>query len=409
MGETAQINYCRHCGRGVATTRDKCMYCGGRLRRGADTKRCPFCAEQVRVDAVKCRYCGEFVDGREPPEKEAAARLASAPPPGGPGFVGPTNVQIFVIDRAVVNAGRDIQVPGGAALPVDLAQRLPRDTVRAIEANRPDLLPAGPVRALPPPPAAGPEIVDVEAKPVDEPAGSPSPVYALPAPEPAGPLSRKELALCIAREVGKWTLWALHKLGVYLWAFTKWVANESRHGWIGYRERRAERRQAAFEANAAEEAKKERARAAGDCPYCSVEVHPMDLFCYHCGRRIGKGLGPFDRAGKPRRDARVSQWARLALVFGVLGFVPLPVLGLPVAVVAILCGIAGLVRVYTKRPRMKGRKTAVAGILLGVLWLVAIHHARAGQGHLPFVNRFWAPAQAAPEGEAPGPEGPEGG
>jgi len=407
MGETAQINYCRHCGRGVATTHDKCMYCGGRLRRGADTKPCPFCAERVRADALKCRYCGEFIDGRETPAAEAAARPASAPPAGGAGYVGPTNVQIFVIDRALVNAGHDIQVPGGAALPVDLAQRLPRDTVRAIETNRPDLLPAGRVRALPPPQADGPEMVDVQARPVDEPAGPAPPVYALPAPEPAGPLSRKELALRIAREVGKWTLWALHKLAVYLWAFTKWVAIETRHGWIGYRERQAERKRAAFEAKAAEEAKRERALAAGDCPYCSVEVHPMDLFCYHCGHRIGKGLAPFDRAGRSPRGAWGSQWARLALVFGVLGFVPVPVLGFPVAVVAILCGIAGVVRVYRTRPRMKGRNAAVAGILLGLLWLAAIHHVRSGQGQLPIVSRFWGPAQAAVEEVAP--EGPGGG
>jgi len=36
-----------------------------------DTKKCPFCGEDILISAIKCKHCGEFIDGRVAPKLKA--------------------------------------------------------------------------------------------------------------------------------------------------------------------------------------------------------------------------------------------------------------------------------------------------------------------------------------------------
>lgn len=426
MGEEAQINYCRHCGRGVATTKEKCMYCAGLIRRDAAFRRCPFCAEKIRTDAAKCRFCGEFVDGRErPPEAGPQAQPEQA--------AGPTNVQIFMIDKAVMNTSDDVMVHGGQALPTNLAGQLPPQAVRAIEANRPDLLPPGEVKALPAPAVEQPGVVDVEARPVtpggpaepDEPRGMlpPPPDESVPSEwesikamlvDPSK--TKKEKAIFVGTRVGLLTLKYLRitaaNLGIASWAFLKWSVGKSRQTWAVRQQKKAEAKAAAAREADAASAEEKMAAADGRCPACGVEVHPLDMFCYHCGRRIGKGIAPFDKEALPKRDLATTQWAWLALVFGLFGWVPVPVPALPrpapIAALGLLCGIVAILRIRQPKSRVKGNSTAILGILLAAFWLAMIPRMQRGEVRIPviqLIQRFWRGEQAvAPQNPQAEPE-----
>jgi hypothetical protein len=42
-----------------------------------DTKRCPYCAEEILAAAKKCKHCGEFLDGRETPKGSVTPPLTA--------------------------------------------------------------------------------------------------------------------------------------------------------------------------------------------------------------------------------------------------------------------------------------------------------------------------------------------
>lgn len=45
----------------------------------AETKKCPYCAEEILIDAKKCKFCGEYLDENlrkqnKPPETKVVAK-----------------------------------------------------------------------------------------------------------------------------------------------------------------------------------------------------------------------------------------------------------------------------------------------------------------------------------------------
>lgn len=101
------------------------------------------------------------------------------------------------------------------------------------------------------------------------------------------------------------------------------------------------------------------------CPACGNSMEAGDQFCRVCGRRVSAApvattpsvpIGPAETSGK----------AIISLVCGLLFFVPLAFIA------AIVFGHIGLSEIKRSAGRLKGEGMAIAGLVLGYLWIASI-------------------------------------
>jgi hypothetical protein len=105
------------------------------------------------------------------------------------------------------------------------------------------------------------------------------------------------------------------------------------------------------------------------CSSCGNSITAEDKFCRVCGRPVSAditvnaapapwvpSIGPAETSGK----------AILSLVCGLLFFVPLAFIA------AIVFGHLGLSEIRKSAGRLKGEGMAIAGLVLGYLWIVGI-------------------------------------
>ena len=103
------------------------------------------------------------------------------------------------------------------------------------------------------------------------------------------------------------------------------------------------------------------------CTQCGSSIDNEDQFCRKCGAQSSAvaapaRLGPF----VPAAPAQTSGKAIASLVFGLLFFVPCAF------VAAVIFGHLGLSEIKKSAGRLKGEGLAIAGLVLGYMWVVSI-------------------------------------
>jgi type II secretory pathway pseudopilin PulG len=105
------------------------------------------------------------------------------------------------------------------------------------------------------------------------------------------------------------------------------------------------------------------------CAACGNTLAASDKFCRVCGRQLSAApLGPpqIPAPAAPVGSAETSPKAVISLVCGLLFFVPLAFIA------AIVFGHLGLSEIRRSAGRLKGEGLAIAGLVLGYLWIAGI-------------------------------------
>lgn len=103
------------------------------------------------------------------------------------------------------------------------------------------------------------------------------------------------------------------------------------------------------------------------CAACGNPLAAGDRFCKVCGRAVpGAVMAPIGTPLTPSAPAETSGKAIASLVCGLLFFIPLIFIG------AIVLGHLALSEIRRSAGRLKGEGIAIAGLVLGYMWVVSV-------------------------------------